>query len=129
MKKLPGIINNRHNVLMSKENSFRKLLCFQDCILYSQLQMRLVRDQSQRCDTKNWIRCTMIQKRLNHAMLLSIHKENTHNLHFIDITKMFCERNEKQCFVCVFCKEGSQLPLTLSLTLSYIFYKICCKTY
>ena len=37
---------------------------------------------------KNWLRSAMSQKRLNHRMLLSIHKKNVANV--------FCEANEER---------------------------------
>ena len=45
---------------------------------------------------KNWLRSTMSQERLNHCMLLSIHKEKTDEINLKNVTNVFCEANEKR---------------------------------
>ena len=38
----------------------------------------------------------MSQERLNHCMLLSIHKEKTDKINFKNVTNVFCEANEER---------------------------------
>ena len=45
---------------------------------------------------KNWLSSTMMEERVNHAMLLLIHKKSTDKLGLIDTTNMFCERNDER---------------------------------
>ena len=64
----------------------------------------------------------MIQKRLNDAMMLSIHKESTDKLALTDIANMVCEIKIAKDFG-VFSKEDcKKLPIALPSTLSNIFY-------
>ena len=110
-KHLLVLSTTRNSILVSKENSFRKFQYFWDCILYSQLLVRLVRDQPRLCDIKNWIRNTMTQEQLNHAMLLLVHKESTHKLDHIDITKnVLWKKWRKTTRFGVFRKVGLKLP-------------------
>ena len=45
---------------------------------------------------KNWLRSTMSRERLNHCMLLSIHKEKTDERNLKNVTNVFCEANEER---------------------------------
>ena len=45
---------------------------------------------------KNWLRSAIPQERLNHSMLLSIHKEKTDLINLEHITNVFCEVNEER---------------------------------
>ena len=45
---------------------------------------------------KNWLRSTMSQERLNHCMLISIHKEKTDEINLKNIANVFCEANEER---------------------------------
>ena len=45
---------------------------------------------------KNWLRSTMSQERLNHCMLLSIHKEKTDEINLKNVANVFCEANEER---------------------------------
>ena len=45
---------------------------------------------------KNWLRSTMSQERLNHCMLLSIHKEKTYEINLSNVANVFCEANEER---------------------------------
>ena len=45
---------------------------------------------------QNWLRSTMSQERLNHRMLLSIHKEKTDETNLKNVTNVFCEANEER---------------------------------
>ena len=38
----------------------------------------------------------MSQERLNHCMLLSIHKEKTDKINLKNVTNVFCEANEER---------------------------------
>ena len=50
---------------------------------------------------KNWLRSTMSQERLNHCMLLSIHKEKTDEINLKCIYQytfgMFCDEDGLNC--------------------------------
>ena len=43
---------------------------------------------------KTYLRSSMTQQRLNHLMLLHIHKEHTNNLDLIDVANDFIDGNE-----------------------------------
>ena len=45
---------------------------------------------------KNWLRSTMSQERLNHCMLLSIHKEKTDEINLTNVANVFCKANEER---------------------------------
>ena len=45
---------------------------------------------------KNWLRSTMSQERLNHCMLLSVHKEKTDEINLNNVANVFCEANEER---------------------------------
>ena len=45
---------------------------------------------------KNCMRSTIPEERLNHCMLLSIYKEKTEKINLKNVTKVFCEANEKR---------------------------------
>ena len=45
---------------------------------------------------KNWLRYTISQKRLNHCMLLSTHKEKTDEINLKNVANVFCEANEER---------------------------------
>ena len=45
---------------------------------------------------KNWLRSTMSRERLNHCMLLSIHKEKTDEINLKNVGNVFCEANEER---------------------------------
>ena len=45
---------------------------------------------------KNLLRCTMSQERLNHCMLLSIHKGKTDEINLKNFANVFCEANEER---------------------------------
>ena len=45
---------------------------------------------------KNWLRSTMTQERLNHAILLSIQYKSTDKLDVIDIANRFCKINDER---------------------------------
>lgn len=45
---------------------------------------------------KNWLRTSMTQGRLNHCMLLSIHKEKTENVNLVAVANEFCSGNEER---------------------------------
>ena len=45
---------------------------------------------------KNCLRSTMSQERLNHCMLLSIHKEKTDEINLKNVGNVFCEGNEER---------------------------------
>ena len=45
---------------------------------------------------KNWLRSTMSQERLNHCVLLSIHKEKTDEINLTNVANVFCEANEER---------------------------------
>ena len=65
---------------------------------------------------KNWLRSAMSQKRLNHRMLLSIHKKNVANV--------FCEANEERRRTFgIFCHKDL---LQLNVWSVDIFEKITC---
>ena len=60
---------------------------------------------------KNWLHSTMSQERLNHVILLSIHKERTDKIDLTAIANMFFEENDKrQCLFRAFCIEDLKLP-------------------
>ena len=54
------------------------------------------RSASSMCRIKNWLRSTMSQKRLNHYMLLSMHKEKTDEINLKNASNVFFEANEKR---------------------------------
>ena len=54
------------------------------------------RSASAMCRIKNWLRSTMSQERLNHCMLLSIHKEKTDEINLKNVATVFCEANEER---------------------------------
>ena len=64
---------------------------------------------------KNWLRSTMSQERLNHCMLLSIHKEKTDEINLKNVANVSCEANEERRHtVGMFCDEDfSKLKLEL----------------
>ena len=45
---------------------------------------------------KNWLKSTMSQERLNHCMLLSIHKEKTDEINLKNVANVFWEANEER---------------------------------
>ena len=45
---------------------------------------------------KNWLRSTMSQERLNHCMLLSVHKEKTDEINLKNVANVFCEAIEER---------------------------------
>ena len=55
---------------------------------------------------KNCLRSTMSQERLNHCMLLSIHKEKTDEINLKNVANVFCEANQvRRHTFGVFCDE------------------------
>ena len=61
-------------------------------------------------------------------MMLLIHKESTDKLYVIDITNMFCEKNdERQRVFGVSYKR--RLKVVINLTLSNMFYTIRSKNH
>ena len=47
---------------------------------------------------KNWLRTTMSQERLNHLMLLTIHKEKAESLDLVVIANSFCTENRDMLY-------------------------------
>lgn len=45
---------------------------------------------------KQWLRTSMTQQRLNHCMLLTVHKERTDNVNLIDVANEFCSSNDER---------------------------------
>ena len=56
------------------------------------------RSASAMCRIKNWL-STMSQERLNHCMLLSIHKEKTDEINLKNVANVFCEANEEKTYL------------------------------
>ena len=54
------------------------------------------RSASSMCRIKNWLRRAMSQERLNHCMLLSIHKDKTDEINLKNVANVFCEANEER---------------------------------
>ena len=54
------------------------------------------RSVSSMCRIKNWLRSRMSQERLNHCMLLSIHKEKTGERNIKNVANVFSEANEER---------------------------------
>ena len=52
------------------------------------------RSTSAMCRIKNCLRSAMSQERLNHSILLSIHKEKTDDINLKNIANVFCEASE-----------------------------------
>ena len=53
---------------------------------------------------KDWLRSKISQKRLNHCMLLSIHKEKTDKINLKNVANVFCEANEERIYIFgIFC--------------------------
>ena len=44
---------------------------------------------------KDWLCTSMTQKRLNHCMILSVHKERTDNLDLVVVVNDFCSGKEE----------------------------------
>ena len=45
---------------------------------------------------KDWLRTSMTQKRLNHCMILSVHKERIDNLDLVAVANDFCSGKEER---------------------------------
>ena len=68
---------------------------------------------------KDYLRSTMTQARLNHLMVMHIHKERTDNLNIADIAKTFISLNDRRrAFLDILNKIGKLL---------YLFSLVCCN--
>ena len=50
------------------------------------------------CQLKTYLRSTMSQTRLNHCMLLHVHKERTDKLDILQVVREFVSANERRQF-------------------------------
>ena len=68
---------------------------------------------------KTYIRNSMTQQRLNHCMLLHIHREQTELLDFTDIAKKFISRNERRNSLLEISKNWFDLSFYLECIYSF----------
>ena len=79
---------HERKLCVSKENSFAKVLFLRLYLVSPATSLVSERSSSTMWLIKNWLRGTMKQDLLNHAMLLSIDKKDTDKLDLIEIANM-----------------------------------------